>query len=148
MEQIQDYEPIFPEQTVVYGSFWERFCASFLDGLILMIPNFLITYLFTGQIIGGGLNYGAVLVNTIIGWIYSASLESGVSQATLGKRAIGLKVTDIQGQRISFGQATGRHFGKLISALILCIGYLMMLGNDKHQTLHDKMAGTLVIKSA
>ena len=76
----------------------------------------------------------------------SALLESGAKQATLGKRAMGIKVTDVNGNRISFGQATGRHFGKWISSIILLIGYLMMLWDERKQTLHDKMAGTLVVK--
>ena len=76
----------------------------------------------------------------------SALQESGPNQATLGKKALGLKVTSLTGDRISFGQATGRFFGKYVSAIILFIGYLMMIWDDRKQTLHDKMAGTLVVK--
>jgi uncharacterized RDD family membrane protein YckC len=53
----------------------------------------------------------------------------------------------MNGHRISFANASGRFFGKYVSAIILLIGYLMMLWDDKKQTLHDKMAGTLVVKS-
>jgi uncharacterized RDD family membrane protein YckC len=74
-------------------------------------------------------------------------MESGQKKATLGKQAMGLKVTDLSGGRINFGQASIRHFGKFISAIILFIGYLMMLWDSKKQTLHDKIAGTLVIKN-
>jgi uncharacterized RDD family membrane protein YckC len=87
------------------------------------------------------------LLSIVLGWIYFAGMESGSGQATVGKKAMGLKVTDSNGHRIGFGQATGRHFGRYISAIILCIGYLMMLWDDKKQTLHDKMAGTLVVKN-
>ena len=90
---------------------------------------------------------GGSLISLIIGWLYSAVMESGEGQATFGKRALGLKVTTTEGQRISFGQATGRHFGKIISAIIIFIGYLMMLWDDRKQTLHDKMADTLVVKA-
>lgn len=86
------------------------------------------------------------ILNVIVGWLYAALMESSASQATIGKRALGLKVTDENGQRISFGKATGRHFGKIISTIIILIGYLMMLWDEKKQTLHDKMAGTLVVK--
>ncbi len=72
-------------------------------------------------------------------------LESGGRQATVGKMAMRIKVTDLYGQRISFLNATGRYFGKIISGAILLIGYFMMLWDDKNQTLHDRMAGTLVI---
>jgi uncharacterized RDD family membrane protein YckC len=80
-------------------------------------------------------------------WIYFALQESSSAQATLGKRALGLKVTSVEGGRISLGQATGRYFGHIISSIILLIGYFMMLWDDKKQTLHDKMADTLVIKA-
>jgi uncharacterized RDD family membrane protein YckC len=73
-------------------------------------------------------------------------MESGKQQATVGKMALGLKVTDLNGQRISLGRATGRHFGKWVSTIILFFGYFMMLWDEKNQTLHDKMAGTLVVK--
>ena len=77
------------------------------------------------------------MAGTILGyalsWLYSALLESGPKQATLGKRLLDLKVTNMEGERISFGQATGRHFGKYLSAIILCIGFLMMLWDGKKQ---------------
>ena len=79
-------------------------------------------------------------------WLYYVFLESGMAQATLGKGAMGLKVITTDGQRISFGQASGRYFGKILSAIILLIGYLMMIWDGKKQTLHDKIANTLVVK--
>jgi uncharacterized RDD family membrane protein YckC len=82
-----------------------------------------------------------------MGWLYSALQESGPAQATIGKKALGLKVATLSGDRISFGQATGRFFGKYVSAIILLIGYLMMLWDDRKQTLHDKMAATLVLRN-
>ena len=60
--------------------------------------------------------------------------------------AVGLRVVDEQGQRISFARATGRFFAKFISALILMIGYLMVAFTDRKRGLHDIMAGTLVVK--
>jgi len=74
-------------------------------------------------------------------------MHSSSWQATLGKRALGLKVTGMNGQRITFINATGRYFASYISTIILLIGYLMMLWDDKNQTLHDKLAKTLVVKS-
>ncbi|MFL5787148.1 MAG: RDD family protein, partial [Flavisolibacter sp.] len=89
----------------------------------------------------------SLIINLIISWLYYAIQESGASQATFGKKSVGIKVTNIEGQPITFGQATGRYFGKIISLLTLFIGYLMMLWDEKKQTLHDKMASTLVVKS-
>ena len=130
---------LFPQHNIVYGSFLERFAAALLDGFILIIPTYILQYMMD--------NISSYMVSILINWLYSAFLESSENQATLGKRALGLKVTDMNGQRISFANARGRFFGKYVSAIILCIGYLMMLWDDKKQTLHDKMAGTLVVKS-
>jgi len=129
---------LFTEAPLVYGGFWERFGAAFLDGLLLIIPNYLLIYI-------AGDGWGNVL-SLVMSWLYYASLESGTNQATLGKQAMGLKVVTMEGQPISFGQATGRYFSKILSALILLIGYLMMIWDEKKQTLHDKMANTLVVK--
>lgn len=129
---------LFPDLPATYASFWERFAAAFIDGLILVIPSFAIQYLF-----GRGPSF---LINMAIGWLYSALQESGPQQATIGKKALGLNVTTIDGHQLSFSQATGRFFGKYISTIILLIGYLMMIWDERKQTLHDKMAGALVVK--
>jgi uncharacterized RDD family membrane protein YckC len=136
---------IFTERPAIYASFWERFAASFLDGLIVGAVNVVITFLMTGSFLGTPGNLLPTGIGLVIGWLYSALQESGAGQATLGKKAMGIKVTNMLGDRISFGQATGRHFGKMLSTIIIFIGYLMMLWDDKKQTLHDKMAGTLVV---
>ena len=80
-----------------------------------------------------------------VGWLYWAGLESSGLQATLGKRVVGLMVTDMAGQRISFGRATGRYFGKILSAMLFYVGFLMAAFTDKKQALHDMLAGTLVV---
>ena len=72
-------------------------------------------------------------------------MESSVKRATLGKMALGIAVTDVDGRRITFMRATGRHFAKMISGLILLIGYLMAAWTKKKQGLHDILAGTLVV---
>jgi uncharacterized RDD family membrane protein YckC len=82
---------------------------------------------------------------TILPWLYWAIMESSSRQATLGKMALGIVVTDLEGHRISFGKATGRYFGKLISLLILLIGFIMIAFTDKKQGLHDMMAGCVVV---
>ena len=153
MEEQNEYS-IFPERPVVYGTFWARFFAALLDAIIIGVPMSIIsTLLFPVNDIT--VDYGNYFVRSgtsnllqlIAGWLYSALMESGPGMATLGKRALGLKVTTADGDRISFGQATGRHFGKIISTIILCIGFLMMLWDDRRQTLHDKMTRTLVVSS-
>jgi len=144
---------------VVYATFWQRFAAAFLDGIITNVIGGVIG--FVGGIVVGMmaaasgedpqalvslLTIGLQVLGFVIGWLYSALQESSAAQATLGKRAIGLRVTDLEGRRISFGRATGRHFAKIPSAVILLIGFLMQPFTAKKQALHDIMAGTLVVK--
>jgi uncharacterized RDD family membrane protein YckC len=79
-------------------------------------------------------------------WLYEAWLTSSEWQATLGKRALGIAVTGVDGSRISFARATGRYFAKWISAFIFGIGYIMAAFTERKQALHDMIADTLVIK--
>ncbi len=156
----------YPEQNphafnyVRYGTFWERFAAAFIDGIIMQVVNYIVLFAIFGSLMLGGINatgmedtssflarfalYYAIILT--FNWLYCALLESSERQATVGKMALNLKVTDMNGDRITFGQATGRHFGKLLSALILFIGYIMVAFTDRNQGLHDMMAGTLVVK--
>lgn len=117
-----------------YAGFWMRVGAHLLDILILIIPLAMLSWV-------PGINIVAGLVGP---WLYFALQESSEYQCTLGKRVLKIYVTDMQGRRISFGQATGRHFGKIVSTLILGIGYMMAGFTEKKQGLHDIMAGTLV----
>ena len=73
-------------------------------------------------------------------------MESSLWQATLGKRAVGVYVTDMYGDRLSFGQAMKRAWAKLLSWIIFYIGFFLMLGSPYKQTLHDSMAHTVVLK--
>jgi uncharacterized RDD family membrane protein YckC len=73
-------------------------------------------------------------------------MESSPLRGTIGKWALGIYVTNLEGQRISFATATGRFFGKIISGLILGIGYIMAGATDRKQALHDKMAECLVMR--
>ncbi len=145
-----------PAGTVKYAGFWIRFLAAIIDGIILdliFIVIFGITGLFTGSTTSTA-NIEAHMATmeisytfaSIISWLYYALLQSSSWQATVGKRVLGLKVTDLQGNRISFGRATIRYFSKILSALILMIGFIMAGFTEKKQALHDKIAGTVVVK--
>ena len=90
---------------------------------------------------------GSINLNLIIHWLYFALLESSEKQGTLGKMALGLRVTTLRGNRISFAKATGRHFARLLSVFSFGLGFLMMAFNPQSQSLHDKLAGTLVFSS-
>lgn len=85
------------------------------------------------------------IVIVAIQWLYYALMESSDKQGTVGKIILNLKVVDLVGNKISFGRATGRFFGKILSGLILNIGYIMAAFTEKKQALHDMLAGCLVI---
>lgn len=123
-----------PLQKNNYAGFWLRFAAGLIDGIILGIIAIPL------NLIGGG------WIMLLIGWLYSALLESSARQATIGKIALDIKVTDMNGSRISFGKATARHFSKIISTLILMIGFIMIAFTEKKQGLHDIIAGSLVVR--
>ena len=87
----------------------------------------------------------AQLLALFFSWMYFALMESSRLQATLGKLAVGIKVTDLAGNRIGFEKATWRYFGKFISALPLLGGFVMAAFTARRQALHDRMAGCLVV---
>ena len=141
-----------------YAGFWIRFVAALIDGILVGCVNAVI-----GAVLGISrmpLSRGAdpvanlpilvaamgksIIIGTVLSWLYHAYLESSEKQATLGKMVVGVRVTDTNMQRISFGQATARHFSKYISALVLMIGYIMAGFTEKKQALHDMIAGTVV----
>jgi uncharacterized RDD family membrane protein YckC len=135
-----------------YAGFWRRLIAIIIDGLLVAIA---------GRLIFGGLAFPFLLFHKMkssapnfffsyftLGWVYCALMESSYRQATLGKMALGIMVTDLDGERISFGRATGRHFSKMISFFILFIGFIMAGFTQKKQALHDLIADCLVIKKA
>ena len=86
------------------------------------------------------------VVNTVVYWLYFALMESSSWQATLGKRAVGVKVVNDGGGRITFITATIRYIGKIVSGAIFLIGYIMAAFTAKKQALHDMIASTYVVK--
>lgn len=152
-----------------YAGFWMRFLASIIDGVLLGIVNIIILVPFLGLVGltaaarasdvdmdsgGGGLMIAllstyviSMLAVAVAGWLYFALMESSARGATLGKMALGLRVVDLNGNRIGFGRATGRYFGKIVSGVILCIGYIMAAFTQQKQALHDIMAGCLVVRT-
>jgi uncharacterized RDD family membrane protein YckC len=134
-----------------YAGFWKRFAASLIDLIITMIGGAIIGFFFGITMVAGGTDDPDVLeslgniLGFFLGWLYYSVMESSPTQGTLGKMALGIKVTDLSGDRVSFGKATGRYFGKIISVLILFIGFIMVAFTEKKQGLHDIMAGCLVV---
>jgi uncharacterized RDD family membrane protein YckC len=158
-----------PAPTRSYAGFWLRFVAHLIDGALLgvvccalLIPLFLLTG-FGAALHGINPEHPpdpavvAALVSSIgilvagsilLSWLYSAYFESSDWQATIGKKVMNLIVTDLNGDRVSFGRASGRFFAKMISGLIpFAIGYIMAGFTERKQALHDMIASCLVLRS-
>ena len=143
-----------------YAGFWLRLVAAVIDAIIMtlitLIPAFLVGYMIGVNMAGTAPSYEieataeAVgnLMGFVVGWLYYTLMESSKYQATLGKKLLGLRVVDLDGNRIGFGKANGRYFGKLLSLFTLLIGHLMMGWTKRKQSLYDKMAGCLVVRNS
>ena len=153
---------------VEYAGFWLRFLAFLIDNVVMgiafvliLIPLIFLTGL--GGFIGTihpdedfndvgifmliGLIFLAATVSLVFTWLYHALMESSEWQATVGKKVLGLVVTDMAGQRVSFWRATARHFAKIITNMVPAfVGYIMAGFTEKKQALHDMLAGCLVLR--
>ena len=152
-----------------YAGFWLRVVASLIDavimgiaGGILFVPLFFLTGMgphinslaerhgqpdpaFVVGLIGMILVFATL--SMLIQWLYHAYLESGEKQGTWGKQALGLYVTDLMGNPITFGRASGRFFAKVVTGMIpLGIGYIMAGFTERKQALHDMIASCLVLR--
>lgn len=162
-------DPVQTEQkSVVYAGFWWRFLAHLIDQIVLSVASsiFIIPIMgifglsiysmsesgmdledspvFWGSIIS--LYASVIIISVLINWLYYAIMESSKTQGTVGKLVLNIKVTDYNYQKVTFGRATGRVFGKYVSSFILMIGYIMAGVTEKKQALHDMMASCYVIK--
>lgn len=133
-----------------YANFWKRVAAQMFDQIILGVITSGFAALLAITVIPAEVTiqqlYAATTIGSlVINWLYFAAMESSTAQATLGKLAIELRVVDMNGQRIGFGRASGRFFGKMVSGLMLGIGYLMVGFTPKRQAMHDMLTDCLVI---
>jgi uncharacterized RDD family membrane protein YckC len=151
-----------------YAGFWLRVVAHLIDSIlgaivfsILLLLGFALVGIghlrnlvqgidnpdefFTPEIIAIALVLDAISIVTM--WIYYAWMESSPNQGTLGKVALGLIVTDLEGRPITFARASARYFSKIITGLIpFGIGYMMAGFTEKKQALHDIIADCLVLR--
>jgi len=161
MQTLTPQPPVFQKPVFSYAGFWKRFVAHIIDQIIMSVLGIIIVIPFLAMI---GISLwdqdfdpsmgfiftlitayiSIILLIVIGGWLYFALMES-MKGATLGKMALGIIVTDMNGNRISFGRATGRYFGKILSGLTFTIGYIMAGFTQQKQALHDMIAGCLVI---
>jgi uncharacterized RDD family membrane protein YckC/Tfp pilus assembly major pilin PilA len=146
---------------LLHAGFWRRFAAYIIDMLIVGAAAFVLYMLFVFVVVvpvaasGGrhvneaafGGSFLLLWVAIIVAqWLYFALCESSAWQATPGKMALTMCVTDMYGRRIGFGQATGRYFGKILSSFIFDIGFMMAGWTARKQALHDLMANCCVVR--
>ncbi len=121
-----------------YASFWRRFAAAFIDGLIIgVLPN---------VVVNTGNGTMANPLSFIIGIAYFVWMN-GMYGATVGKMVMKIKIVKENGSKITYADAALRYFASILSAIALLIGYLWMLWDPKKQTWHDKIAHTVVVKN-
>ena len=153
---------------VQYAGFWLRLVAYLIDSLlsgvafvVLLIPILVFSGVMPviGRIASGedpGENIAALIVSFVVAgvlllagvWLYYALCESSSWQGTIGKKALNLKVTDMAGNPVSFGRASGRFFARFITRMIpLGIGYILAGFTEKKQAIHDMIASCLVLRN-
>lgn len=144
---------------VVYAGFWLRAVAYLLDSLVL---GFVVALTILLPLMERGAvptdNPWFLYQNTsrpvlatwllvfMVSWLYFASFESSVWQATPGKKLLGLRVTDLAGHRVTFTRASWRYLGKLIFGTILFFGFLFAAFTPRKQALYDMTAECLVLR--
>jgi uncharacterized RDD family membrane protein YckC len=150
LEEIEVNEPA----VVAYAGFWKRLAAYLIDLVVLLVPS-VVAGIALGSVLmvypdteDAFVEAASNVLALLISWIYWATMESSSRQATLGKMALGILVTDMNGDRLSFGRASGRFFAKILSVLIFFVGFLMIGFTEKKQGLHDMIAGSLVINKS
>jgi len=147
--------PAAPE----YAGFWRRTWAGTIDVALEAVGALVVTFVIdalldrVGRMLGyerwvskvaAGMAY--ILVLTIGSWLYSAFAESSSRRATIGKRIMGLQVVTADGSKVSFGQATIRHFMKFLSLFSAGVGFMMVGWTKRHQALHDMPLDCIVIR--
>ncbi|MBK1734658.1 hypothetical protein CKO15_05025 [Halorhodospira abdelmalekii] len=146
-------QSIAESNRTTYGGFWVRVGAALIDLVVMLVPILLLSFLLLVVISPTTHEEQLIydVVDSLLGFalwlVYTAGLHSSSWQATVGKRALGLKVTDLDGNRISFARATGRYLAEFLNLLTLGIGYIMVALTERKQGLHDKVASTYVVRT-
>ena len=133
--------PVAQSAVPVYAGFWRRGAAALLDNLVLALPSYAINMLFAQSA------FLAFLLQVALGCAYYSLMHSSASQATLGKKAMGIKVADLAGQRITPLRGVGRYFAVWVSMIPIMLGFLLAAFTERKQALHDMIAGTVVVNA-
>ncbi len=147
-DQILEQEEPQPAIEWNYAGFWIRFLAYFIDLILVSIANLMVSAAVVGIDTMSDPTKGSTLqtaISIILPLLYFSLMQSSNKQATLGKMAVGVKVVNENGGVISFPQAIGRYLSKILSTIILFIGFIMVGFDSRKQALHDKIAKTFTV---
>jgi len=131
--------------SISYAGFWLRVAANIIDSFILSLVFTLINFLVFWFFAPNSLLLLMNIFYSTISFIYFSLMESR-GGATLGKKMVGIKVSNANGGPVEFLRSLGRNLAKIISALILMIGFMMVGFTKKKQGLHDIITSCVVIK--
>jgi uncharacterized RDD family membrane protein YckC len=96
-----------------------------------------------------GLGALLMMLSWVAGWAYFIVLEGRPQGQTLGKRAVGIRVVrKSNGAPLGYGLALGRLLARFADGITLGLGLLWAAWDPQHQTFHDKIAGTVVVRSS
>lgn len=152
VQRMREGAPELNNKGWVYGGFWIRFGAYFVDSIILYVINLAVTLpvTFLTMNMSPEAMIIAQLLLTLFSYVimfgYFTLFEGSKHQASLGKKLFKLRVIREDGGDVSYGLALGRAIGKVVSGLILLIGFIMAGFDDEKRTLHDRMCSTRVIR--
>ncbi len=139
-------------ERLAYAGFWRRAASAVVDMLVILPFQYALQYALGRDPFapwqGDAVEWALQCLFLASSWLYSALLESGRGQGSLGQRLLAIRVCDLSGRRIGFGRATVRHFGQYLSLLTAGIGYLMIAFGSRKQALHDRIAGCLLVRPA
>jgi uncharacterized RDD family membrane protein YckC len=134
---------ILPVPGMAYAGFGSRLISLIIDSIIVGVANFIIQYAVTAAI-GSQALFAVIAI--VITLAYTVYFFTSTGQ-TLGMKMLGIKAVDANGHVLSTGAAVIRFFGAWVSVIIIFIGYVMMLWDGRKQTLHDKFAGSFIVKA-
>jgi uncharacterized RDD family membrane protein YckC len=135
------------DDQVIYASLGSRIVAYLIDSLILYFPLVLLDMMvWDSEYALSEHQLGRIILGLLVWSLYYGIMESSAGQSTFGKKFLGLKVTDENGNKLSFKNAALRYPGMILVLLPLGIGVWVMYNNEKTQGWHDQMVGALVIR--
>lgn len=157
------------DHDIVLAGFWKRLAASFIDGVIMTLVTYAV--LIVGMLIVGGASFmnpstfasefasGAIGITAILLFyavviglqaLYYTWMHASPSQATLGKMAVGIKVTRTDGTGLTMARSLGRWAAYFFLAIFTCnlallVSAIMSGTTSRKQGLHDMMVDSLVV---